>query len=574
MRTLLRYLRDNREFWPVLMPLAGISILLPLTGVGMPLVEKYIIDGVILGGQLNNLLSSVAIYGILWLVGTGAVTAGSVLRTYLDERVALRYRQRLYAQCQDLAVAFSERQHSGRTMSLFLNDVPVVAGLFSTLIVGTLASVATVVVGLFAMARLSMMLAIVLSCLPPALGGGAWLVSRPLRPASRLVQEKAAEVTAALQEQLAGIRDVVANGIEHQQRVLFDNGLAELLRLRMRVTTLDAGIRTGQLVLSLASTVVVFGYGAVLVVRGDTTIGSLVAIRALVGVVFQSSSQLARLASGAQKALGAGDRLYQFFSETPEIDDSAVLAPPHTFGGQVVAENVSFGYEPGHTVLHDISFEAHPGELVALVGPSGAGKSTLVKLLARFHDPCQGRICLGGADLRDIPLRKLRSDIGFVFQNAFLFATTIGENIALGAQDVTEEDIWSAARAAQAWDFISRLPDGLDTPVGERGVHLSEGERQRIALARALLRDPRVLILDEPAASLDARSEYLLHLSLDEVRKNRTVFIIAHRLSTVQRADRIIVMDRGCIVDQGRHSELLDRGGLYRDLCSLQLVGN
>jgi ABC-type multidrug transport system fused ATPase/permease subunit len=223
-------------------------------------------------------------------------------------------------------------------------------------------------------------------------------------------------------------------------------------------------------------------------------------------------------------------------------------------------------------VLNAISFAACPGELIALVGPSGAGKTTLGGLIVRFHDPTEGRVLLDGVDLRDLTLAGLRDQIGMVFQDTFLFATTIRENIAFGRAGATDAQVVEAAREAYAWEFIERLSDGLDTQVGERGVRLSEGQKQRLAIARALLRDPRILVLDEPTAALDARSEHFLQLALERLMPGRTTFVIAHRLATVQHADRILVLDHGRIVEQGTHAELLHRRGLYRDLFDLQFV--
>jgi ABC-type multidrug transport system fused ATPase/permease subunit len=234
---------------------------------------------------------------------------------------------------------------------------------------------------------------------------------------------------------------------------------------------------------------------------------------------------------------------------------------------------VSFGYTPDRPVLKEISCAARPGEMVALVGPSGAGKTTLVGLIARFYDPDQGRVLLDGTDLRVLTTQSVRRHIGIVFQDPFLFAASVRENIAFGREGASESEIVAAARAANAWEFIERLPAGLATHVGQRGVHLSEGQKQRLAIARALLRDPRVLILDEPTSALDARSEHLLQEALETLMHGRTTFVIAHRLATVRRAERILVLDNGQVLEEGTHEELLERDGLYRELYALQFDG-
>jgi ABC-type multidrug transport system fused ATPase/permease subunit len=256
--------------------------------------------------------------------------------------------------------------------------------------------------------------------------------------------------------------------------------------------------------------------------------------------------------------------------EQPQVSEGPHPLPVHKVRGQVAFENVSFAYRQGDPVLQRVSFVAEPGEMIALVGPSGAGKSTLVSLVARFYDPTHGRVLVDGIDVRHLSLAGLRDNIGMVFQDTFLFAGTVRENIAFGRSDASEADILSAARAAHAWEFITRMPDGLDAQVGERGVHLSEGQRQRLAIARALLRDPRILILDEPTSALDARSERLLQAALENLMRDRTTFVIAHRLGTVMRANRILVLESGRILEQGTHAELLLNGGLYRELHDLQ----
>jgi ABC-type multidrug transport system fused ATPase/permease subunit len=329
-------------------------------------------------------------------------------------------------------------------------------------------------------------------------------------------------------------------------------------------------MRSGQSVFVLAVTVVLVGYGGYLVLQGVTTLGTLVAMQALFGLVLQPVNQLAGLAREAQKTAGAAERVYGFLDVPPQVADRAGARPPLPGPLPLVFDRVGFAYEPGRPVLDEISFAVQPGETVALVGPSGAGKTSLVSLLPRFYDPTSGRILLGGDDLRDLSLQELRARIGFVFQDTFLFSGTVRENVALGAPAADEAAVGAALEAANAAEFVARLPQGLDTRVGERGAHLSEGQKQRLSLARALLRDPAILILDEPTSALDARAEAVVQTALERATRGRTTFVVAHRLATVQRADRILVLDGGRIVQQGTHDALLEQDGLYRDLCLLQ----
>jgi ABC-type multidrug transport system fused ATPase/permease subunit len=570
MRVFWRLIGEYASLRRVWLPLLFVAMLTPPVALAMPLVEKQVIDVAILQRRLDALPRILLVYAGLWLLVTFAQTAGSFLATLSGEMLTVGLRQRLFRHFQTLSLAFSSQRHSGQTASLFLNDVPAVGALFSTTLAGALSSVVSVAVGAIFMVALSPRLAIVAGLLTPAIAIVVTLLTRPMRSAARRVQQKMAELTERLHESLTGIREIAAFGQERSQEIRFARSLSELLRLRMRLVMMDAGIQTGQSLLSLAITLAVFGYGGYLIVTGRLTLGSVIAMRLLFGQVFQPASQLFGLVVGVQKALGSADRVYGFLDETPAVPDTGTNTLPDDAEGRIEFERVSFAYEPGQQVLHNVSFVAQPGERVALVGPSGAGKSTVINLVARFYDPINGRILLDGHDLRDLPLGTAREEIGTVFQNPFLFSATIRENISFGSTGATEEQIVAAARSANAWEFIERLPCGLETEVGERGVRLSEGQKQRLAIARALLRDPSILILDEPTSALDARSEALLQEALDTASYGRTTFVIAHRLTTILRADRILVLDNGRIIEQGTHSELIRSGGLYRELFSLQ----
>lgn len=570
MRLLLRFLADYRTLWRIWLPLLLLSVVAPVLAVAIPLLQKELIDNVVLSGRLELLPQTAIRYVGVWLASTGVLLAGSLLRAYLGEQVTLRLRQRLFTHCAALSVAFAHREHSGRTLSLFVNDIPALSGLFSTTVLGGLGSLIAVVVAGLVMVSLNPHLAIAALVGPPVVAIVAMIVTRPLRPAARRAQEKAAELNERLQENLAGLREVVAFGREGLQGRRFDVTLRELLGLRMRVTTIETTIGMGASVFSLAITLTILIYGAYLVIASRTTLGTVIAMQSLFGLVFQPARQLVGLLTSAQKALGSADRIYDFIDELPDVGDKVGAIAPRDVAGAVAFEGVSFAYRPEQPVLRNVSFTACPGELIALVGPSGAGKSTLASLIARFYDPSAGRVLLDGTDLRDLTVAGLRRHIGVVFQDTFLFAGTIRENIAFGREGAGEDDVVAAARAAHAWEFIERLPDGLETLVGERGVQLSEGQRQRLAIARALLRDPRILILDEPTSALDARSERLLQTALDNLMRGRTTFVIAHRLATVLRADRILVLDGGRIVETGTHATLLQCRGLYREFYELQ----
>lgn len=566
-----RYLKDEyRGLVRIWLPLIALNALMPPLVLAMPLVEKQLIDRVMLAQRLDLLPGFALLYGGLWLITMAAQTVRGVVGSYLVQRIAARLRQRLFLHSEALSLAFSRREHSGRTMSLFMNDVPSMAGLLSGTVLNGFTTILGLALGVAVMFSLNWQLAVVAGILPPLVAAAASRITRPIRPAARRAQEKAAELTERLQENLAGIREVVAFGQEHAQGLRFGQTLNELLGLRMRVTLMDTALQSGQSLFSMAVSLVILGFGGYLVITGQTTLGTLVAMRTLFGLVFQPTGQLVSLMSDLQKALGAADRVYAFLDQALPVEERPAAREPQRAGGVIAFEHVSFAYEPKRFVLKQIDLQTRPGEVIALVGPSGAGKSTLMSLVSRFYDPSEGRILLDGVDLRDLTLRGLRRQIGIVFQDSFLFATSVRENIAFGLVGAAESQIIAAAQAANAWEFIERFPKGLDTAVGQRGVQLSEGQKQRLTIARALLRDPRILILDEPTSALDARSEHLLQKALENLFRGRTTFVIAHRLATVRRADRILVLEEGCIVEQGTHSELMRREGLYREFFALQ----
>jgi ABC-type multidrug transport system fused ATPase/permease subunit len=567
---LTRCLAEQAGIWRIWLPLLILTAILPFVILAMPLVQKTLIDDVLLGRRLDLLPGTVGLYALLWLVSTAGGIVRSGLSRYLTERVAQHFRQRLFVHHGFLSLAFARREHNGQVMSLIQNDVAQIAGLFGGTVIAGVGKLVGVAVGIALMFSLSWQLALAAGLAPPILGALGTLITGPFRPMSRRVQEKVAELTERLQEYLDGIREVAAFGREGEQAARYAQAIRELIQLRMRLVMMDSVFQAGQSAFSLVVSIIILGFGGYLYLRGNTTIGSLVAIQSIFGMTFLPSTDLIGMVKDVQVALASAERVYAFLDARPDVQDPPVPVSPAWVEGVVAFERVSFAYRPGQPVLRDVSLAARPGEVVALVGPSGAGKSTLMSLLARFYDPADGRILLDGVDLRDLRLADLRRAIGIVFQDTFLFAASVRENIAFGRPGATEDEIVAAARAANAWEFIEGLPSGLDTPVGQRGVQLSEGQRQRVAIARAFLRDPRILILDEPTSALDARAEHMVQAALDNLMRGRTTFVIAHRLATIRRADQIAVLDQGRVVERGTHAELLRRSGLYRELFELQ----
>jgi subfamily B ATP-binding cassette protein MsbA len=372
------------------------------------------------------------------------------------------------------------------------------------------------------------------------------------------------------EEALASIRVVKAFARSDYEVERYNDAVEDLFTESKYRVLVSALFSATVGMLFFGALVAIFWYGGIEVLAGRLTTGDLVAFVFYAFNIARSVSGLSRLYSTFNSAAGATERLFELLKTEPDVQDAPDATPLPRVEGRVRFEDVTFAYEENRPVLHDIDVDVAPGETVALVGPSGAGKSTFVSLLPRFYDPQAGRITVDGHDLRSVPLQSLRDQIAAVSQEVHLFNTTIRENIRYGRLDASDEAIEEAARAANAHDFIVDLPDGYAAEVGERGVKLSGGQRQRVAIARALLRDARLLLLDEATSSLDSASEALVQDALERLMDGRTTFIIAHRLSTVQNADRLFVLNEGRIVQTGTHEALVQQEGLYRDLASYQ----
>jgi len=494
---------------------------------------------------------------------------------FVGENAVVRLRQQLYGTLLSLPMKFYGEHRVGELTSRLSNDLTLLGDTLTGTVPQMLRQTMMLFGGLVAIIWISPRLALVMVSTFPVLMLVAVFMGRKVRKISREAQDRLAESATIIEETLQGIANVKAFTNESFEVRRYGAGLHAYLQITLSGVRRRAGLISFIILGIFGSITLVMWYGATLMQAGILTHGQLTTFTLYTIFVGGGVSSFAEVFSQIQRTLGANERVRELLAETPEVSAPAGASAGHRLAGGVRYENVSFSY-PSRAdlpVLRALSLEARPGERIALVGPSGAGKSTIVSLLLRFYEPDAGRLLLDGADARTLDLAALRGNMAIVPQEVLLFGGSIRDNIGYGRPGSTEEEILAASRRAHCHEFISRFPEGYDTLVGERGVKLSGGQRQRIAIARALLKDPAILILDEATSSLDSESEALIQEALTELLRGRTAFIIAHRLSTVRQCDRICVIENGSVTESGTHAELIAQvGGTYRRLAELQFT--
>jgi ABC-type multidrug transport system fused ATPase/permease subunit len=531
-----------------------------------PPLAKLAIDQGITPKDLGTLNLVVVGFVISALVYWGASYAQTYLVGWVGQRALQDLRIQLFAHLQTLSVGFYSRRQAGAIISRLTNDVQALDQLVSDGVVTLFGSSLTLIGTAAILFWLDAELALLTLLIFPVLGIASFVFRLISADAYRITREKIAAITGYLQETLSGIRVVRAFAQEPRHKQVFADLNEENRQANMTTVYLNAAYFPGVELLSALATAGILLYGGVQAIHGDVTVGVLVAFVAALNNFFDPIQQLSQLYTTYQAGMAALDKIFELLDQEPDLVDGELELP--RLRGEIVFDHVNFSYGEGDA-LHDIALRVPPGQTVALVGATGAGKSTLAKLVARFYDPTDGAILIDGHDLRDVAASSLRSQMGIVPQEAFLFSGTIGENIAFGRLDATPEEVEDAARAVGAHDFIVALENGYDTEVGERGAQLSAGQRQLVAFARALIADPRILVLDEATSNVDIHTESKIEAGLRRLLGGRTAIVIAHRLSTIQRAGRIVVLDHGRIVEQGTHDELIAAQGayfkLYRD---------
>jgi ATP-binding cassette, subfamily B, multidrug efflux pump len=553
----------------------SLIFLLGLTAANLviPVVIREVIDVGLVQGQVSFIINAALVLLGVGLVHAGLVYGQRYLSEWIANHVGYELRNRLYDHIQNLPFSYHDHAQTGQLISRCIEDVRSIER-FTGFSVVELARVSLLLVGVTTIlfisdARLAFIaltpmvpLVLITTNFGKKIGGYFLAVDRAL-----------GELSSRLQENVVGVQVVRAFAREQFEIGRFNSSNRVLYQSRIRVIREWSKIMPTTHLLVTLGTILILWFGGQMVLAGEMTIGELVAFNAYLLMLANPAQQLTWLVNSAGEAVAGVQRTFEVLDVQPEIQSSqeSLVLPP--LMGKVEFQNVAFRYQgENRYALHDINLSVEPNQVIALIGPTGSGKTSLVNLIPRFYDATEGRLFIDGYDIRDLDLVSLRQQIGIVLQTSLLFSTSVSDNIAFGRPDASDEEIMAAAKAAAAHNFISELPEGYATVIGERGVTLSGGQRQRIAIARALILNPRILILDDSTSSVDTRTENLIQEALERLMEGRTTFVIAHRLSTVRRADRILVMEDGRIAESGTHRELLKfPQGLYRQIYDLQL---
>ena len=487
--------------------------------------------------------------------------------TWVSQRILFDLRNHVFSHLQSLSMRFYDLKGTGQILSRVREDVAALRSLVTTTSIDIITDMVTVIVMLVIMFSWHWKLTLLSLAVMPLIIGNYFFFVRRLRPIWRQWRDKWADISTGLYEAVAGAKVVKAFGRErHHERKLFRD-MRTTFEWEIKATQDRTAMQRIAMFLRTLGRGIVLSYGGYLVVRGDFTVGSMIAFVTFLERLQNPIMSLININATIQEAMVSTERVFGLLDSEPTVEEPEDAIALPEIRGHVKFEDVQFSYEPENPVLHDINLEAQPGMMIALVGPSGCGKTTVANLIARFYDPTDGAVFIDGFDLQDVTIKSLRNQLGIVLQENFLFDGSVAENIRFGRPNATDEEVVQAALAANAHQFIvEQLPEGYETKVGERGMRLSGGQKQRLSIARTILRDPSILILDEATSSLDTQSEEQIQLALDRLMKSRTSFVIAHRLSTVLKADMIVVMEDGRVVETGTHEQLVETGGMYADM--------
>lgn len=507
------------------------------------------------------------------VIAQGLLSVGqSYVTAWVSQHIMADFRTQVFAHLQRLSLRFFAARRTGEILSRVMNDVSVIQSTLTEMPIDSTKQLVTLIGGIAFLLIMSWRLCLLILLLLPALVLVARFFGKRLKALSTTIQDQTAAATTLIEEVVSGIRIVKSFVQTRREEQRFAGQVRTMLQLTLRRARVMAIFIPTITLLTFAAASAVLWYGGTQVIDGSVSPGELFAFVLFAGILIGPFGSAARVFAQIKEAQGAMRRVFDILDTAPDVRDRPDAVDMPSIIGHVTVERVSFAYDARQPVLIDISFDTKPGEVIAFVGPTGSGKTTLVNLLHRFYDPSSGSIAIDGYDLRGVRLDTLYRQIALVPQETILFGGTIFDNIRYGREDATEDEVRDAARAANAHDFISALPDSYATIVGEKGVNLSGGQRQRLAIARAVLKNPRILILDEATSALDTESERLVQEAVERLMVGKTTFVVAHRLSTVQRANRILVFNKGRIVEQGDHASLMAAKGLYQYLYTLRLA--
>ena len=496
----------------------------------------------------------------------------SYLTAWVSQHVVADFRTHLFAHLQTLSASFFAKRRTGELMSRLMSDVTVIQNVVTETPIDSAKQLVTFVGGVAFLLVMNWQLCLLILLLLPLLVLVAKFFGRRLKALSTSIQDRTASISTLVEEVIAGIRVVKSFVQTEREARRFTGQVQAALALALRRATVLAVFVPVITFFTFAAAAAVLWYGGRQVIEGAVTPGDLFAFVLFAGILIGPFGSAARVFAQIKEAQGAMQRVFEILDTQPEVADAPMARELPPVSGAVQVTGVSFAYDLRHPVLSDLSFDASPGELIAIVGPTGAGKTTILNLLHRFYDPTEGSITIDGYDLKSVRLESLYRQIALVPQETILFGGTIFDNIRYGREEATEDEVWEASKAAHAHEFITAFPDGYRTVVGEKGINLSGGQRQRLAIARAILKNPRLLLLDEATSSLDTESERLVQEALERLMADRTTFVVAHRLTTIQRADRILVINKGRLVEEGSHTSLMEGKGLYHYLYTLRLA--
>ncbi len=527
-----------------------------------PLIQRSIVNNVIPNQALDKLGPL-----CLWLIGLVLVRAAcnyerAIMLERVSQNVVFDLRTGLYRHMQDLPYQFYDKHRIGEIMSRMTGDIEGIRNLIAGGLVSIFDNLLNFVGALVFLTFLSWQLMLALLIFAPILAVTAWQFRKRIHPAFVNIREQNAVLNTRTQENLAGIRVVKSFAREPYEFQEFEKDNRKLLALNLKATWIWSDFVPLMELLSGICTPVMLIVGAYLTLNGHMDIGTLVAVNGYVWLIINPMRQLSNLVNMFTNAVTSAEKLFYYVDFGAAIKESASAVQPRTYAGKVEFDHVSFAYGDAE-VLHDITFTAEPGQTIAVMGATGAGKSTLILLLGRYYDVSRGSVKVDGVDVRDQKLKALRAHIGYVPQETFLFSDTLADNVRFGAPGADMARVESAADVAQATEFVSAMPEGYETVVGERGMGLSGGQKQRTAIARAVLTDPSILVMDDSTSAVDMETEYVIQQKLKDVLAGRTTFVIAHRISSVKNADLILVLEKGAVAERGTHRQLLEKKGIY-----------